>query len=96
MSNFFVINFIGKVILLKIMGCINSEEGLYSNSHNGLKRKHLHPFCKILVVIKASEVALVVKNLPPSAGRYKESRVQSLGRKGPLEEGMPTHSSILA
>ena len=66
MFNLFVINFIGKVILLKIMGYINSEEGLYSNSHNGIKRKCLHPFCKIHVVIKASQVALVVKNLPAS------------------------------
>ena len=67
MSNLFVINFIGKVILLKIMGYINSEEGLYSNSHNEIKRKCLHSFCKIHVVIKASQVALVVKNLPASA-----------------------------
>lgn len=50
MSNFFVIIFLGNVILLKIMGYINSEEGLYSNSHNGIKRKYTHPFCKIHVV----------------------------------------------
>ena len=55
------------MILLKIMGYINSKEGLYSNIHNGIKKKRLHPFCKIHVVIKASQVALVVKNLPASA-----------------------------
>ena len=55
------------MILLKIMGYINSKEGLYSNTHNGIKKKRLHPFCKICVVIKASQVALVVKNLPASA-----------------------------
>ena len=33
----------------------------------------------------------VVKNLPA-----KETRVQSLGQKDPLEEGMATHTSILA
>ena len=37
-------------------------------------------------------VALVVKNLPA----YAETRVQSLGWEDPLEEGMETHSSILA
>jgi len=37
-------------------------------------------------------VAELVKN--PSAMR--ETWVQSLGRKDPLEEGMATHSSILA
>jgi len=36
----------------------------------------------------------VVKNLPANTG--KEMRVQSLGCKDPLEEGMATHSRILA
>ena len=34
----------------------------------------------------------MVKN-PPA---MRETRVQSLGREDPLEEGMATHSSILA
>ena len=34
----------------------------------------------------------MVKNLPA----MQEMRVQSLGRKVPLEEGMAAHSSILA
>ena len=34
----------------------------------------------------------MVKNLPP----MQESQVQSLGWEDPLEEGMATHSSILA
>ena len=34
----------------------------------------------------------MVKNLPA----MQEIRVQSLGRKDPLEKGMATHSSILA
>ena len=34
----------------------------------------------------------MVKNLPA----MQETWVQSLGRKDPLEEGMATHSSILA
>ena len=38
---------------------------------------------------------LVVKNLPTNAGDT-ETQVQSLGREDPLEEGMATHSSVLA
>ena len=34
----------------------------------------------------------MVKNLPA----VQETQVQSLGREDPLEEGMATHSSILA
>ena len=40
----------------------------------------------------ASLVAEMVKNLPV----MKETWVQSLSREDPLEEGMATHSSILA
>ena len=37
----------------------------------------------------------VVKN-PPAMQEMHETSVQSLGREDPLEEGMATHSSILA
>ena len=40
----------------------------------------------------ASLLAQTVKNLPA----MQESRVLSLGQEDPLEEGMATHSSILA
>ena len=43
----------------------------------------------------ASQVALVVKNLPASA-ETQETRVRSLGREDPLEEEMAAHSSIRA
>ena len=46
----------------------------------------------ILVVIWASLVAQMVKNLPA----MRETWVRSLGWENPLEEGMVTHSSILA
>ena len=42
--------------------------------------------------IEASLVAQTVKNLPATW----ETWVQSLGWEDPLEEGMATHSSILA
>ena len=45
--------------------------------------------------MRASQGALVVKNLPANAGDI-ETWVQSLGQKDPLEEGMATGSSILA
>ena len=43
----------------------------------------------------ASQVALVVKNLPANA-RDLRRQVQSLGQEDPLEEGMATHYTILA
>ena len=42
-----------------------------------------------------SRVVLVVMN-PPAMQETQETRVQSLGWEDPLEEGMSTHSSILA
>ena len=44
---------------------------------------------------RASQVALVVKNLPPNAGDI-ETQVRTLGQEDPPEEGMETLSSILA
>ena len=41
-------------------------------------------------------MALVVKNLPASAGDYKRCRFDPWVGKIPLEEGMTTHSDILA
>ena len=42
-------------------------------------------------ILQASQVALVVKNPPANAGDARD-----LGWEDPLEEGMATHSSILA
>ena len=42
--------------------------------------------------MRTSPVAQTVKNLPA----MQETLVQSLGWEDPLEEGMTTHSSILA
>ena len=47
------------------------------------------------LVERASQVALVVKNLPASE-ETKEVQVRSLDQEDPLEKGMATHSSILA
>ena len=43
----------------------------------------------------ALQLTLVVKNLSANAGDI-ETQVQSLGWEDPLEEGMATHSGILA
>ena len=40
-------------------------------------------------------MVLVVKTLPPMQ-ETQGTRVQTLGGEDPLEEAMPTHSSILA
>ena len=42
-----------------------------------------------------SQVALVVKNPPATAGDRRDAG-QSLSQEDPLEEGTATHSSILA
>jgi len=42
-----------------------------------------------------SQVALVVKNLPANAGKVRDAG-SIPGLEDPLEEGMVTHSSILA
>ena len=44
---------------------------------------------------RASPIAQQVKN-PPTMQETQETRVQSLGREDPLEEGMAIHSSIFA
>ena len=41
-------------------------------------------------------MALEVKNLPVNSGAVRETQVWSLDQKDALEEGMATHSSILA
>ena len=43
-------------------------------------------------IIGTSLVAQTVKHLPTK----KETQIRSLGEEDPLEEGMATHSSILA
>ena len=47
-----------------------------------------------LECIRASQVALVVKNLPASAGDIRDTGL-ILGQEDPLEEGRETRSSIL-
>ena len=46
-------------------------------------------------VLDLSQVALVVKNPPTNAGDVRDAGL-ILGEEDPLEEGMATHSSILA
>ena len=53
------------------------------------------PYLRGLWDLGASQVALVVKN-PPATQETQETWVRSLGWEDPLEEGMATHSSILA
>ena len=45
-----------------------------------------------IILVRASLVALMVKNLPA----MQETQVQSLGQEDPLEKEMAIHSSVLA
>ena len=49
-----------------------------------------------LDIRRASQVALVVKNPPANAGDIKDVTSIPESRRTSLEEGMATHSSILA
>ena len=59
------------------------------------KGHQVEQFIRDSVSLLASQVSLVVKNLPANAGDIGDT-VSSLGWKNPLEEDMATHSSILA
>ena len=51
--------------------------------------------CTITLTFKGSQMALVVKNLPDNAGDITDPSPIP-GQEDPLEEGVATHSSILA
>ena len=56
---------------------------------NGMIILNIH---MAILKVRASLVAQLIKNLPA----LQQNQVQSLGREDPLEEGMVTHSHILA
>ena len=62
------------------------QQNNFELQQNGLKYYHLKG---------ASSVALQ-QRIHPAMQETQEARVLSLSCKGPLEEGMATHSSILA
>ena len=88
--NFYLTHKYGQVALLLWQQFFSSFHSLqiiiplYSNLHYLFNMMYQFP--------RASLVAQMVKNLPA----MQETWVRSLGRKDPLEEGMATHSSILA
>ena len=60
-----------------------------------LHSKSLFILCVVVCICRASQVALVVKNLPANSGDVIDAG-STLGQEDPLEEGMTTHSTILA
>ena len=50
----------------------------------------------IRTLVWASQVALVIKNLPANEGRHKRCRLNLWVGKIPLEEGIASHCGILA
>ena len=55
---------------------------------------HKKSFVALYECICASQVALIVSNLPMQ--EMQEMKLQSLGPEGPLEEGTVTHSRIFS
>ena len=51
--------------------------------------------CTLLYIKWDSQVALVIRNPPVNAGELRDA-VSILGSEDPVEEGVETHSSILA
>ena len=45
-----------------------------------------------MIILRASRVAQLIKNLPP----IQETQFRSMGWEDALEKGMATHSSVLA
>ena len=67
-----------------------TEEGCWSQHLDIITLHHLLHFST--ETLRASLVAQTVKSLPA----VQETQLPSLGWEDPLEEGMATHSSILA
>ena len=68
-----------------------------SKTGNSRRANYCFKYQPVMLLLGgASQVALVVKNPPTKARELRDLRVQSLGWEDPLEEGMATHSSILA
>ena len=74
---------------------IHQHERLWGFKYRHFKSWADHVESNIYIYM-ACQVVLVVKNLPADAGDLRETRVGSLGWEDSLEEGMATHSSILA
>ena len=66
-----------------------------SSIHTYQFTQHINETKDNHMIISIDGLLLVVKNLPANAGDVPEVG-SVLGQKGPLEEGMATHSSILA
>ena len=69
-----------------------TRECFWVGPYQESKEKFFKPLPPTSCFGGVSLVAQMVKNLPT----MQKTRVQSLGQEDPLEEGMATHSSILA
>ena len=91
------------------MGTINANSGGVTSEEGVQRRGEERNWGKGYMVRRASTVFLIcysftkTKGFPggasgkePACQRKGHEKVQSLGREDPLEEGMATHSSILA
>ena len=94
-----------KFIQLKITKILKQEQKsfLYSLETNfsvlrGLSKALGHQTSYVCVYVHIYGISLVAQELknPPAMLESKETQVRSLGQDDPLEDGMATHSSILA
>ena len=83
--------------VLPSLGMLNSQFALiWLQCYSNIPAEPLIPPFMLGWRHWVSQVTLAVKNPPANAGDIRECRVWSLGWGNLLEEGMTTHSSILA
>ena len=83
--------------VLPSLGMLNSQFALiWLQCYSNIPAEPLIPPFMLGWRHWVSQVTLAVKNPPVNAGDIRECRVWSLGWGNLLEEGMATHSSILA
>ena len=83
--------------VLPSLGMLNSQFALiWLQCYSNIPAEPLIPPFMLGWRHWVSQVTLAVKNPPANAGDIRECRVWSLGWGNLLEEGMATHSSILA
>ena len=72
--------------------CLNIHAGMNAPAACGTRTSVSWVLGSFMAMLQASLGAQLLKNLPA----MQETQVRSLGWEDPLEEGMATHSSILA
>ena len=86
---------LGPILVLPFLAAqtwANFETSLCLGFQHHTKKNDINSYHGSIIVIQASLLVHLVKNLPAR----QETQVQSLGGKDLLEKGMATHSTVLA